>query len=82
VARGGPDVDAGRVGVALDLRQLVVGEVEPVERGDVLLQLLGARKMLFCRDLTGATGLEPATSGVTGRYWLDRQSRLPPGITG
>ena len=23
--------------------------------------------MLFCRDFTGATGLEPATSGVTGR---------------
>ena len=25
---------------------------------------------------TGATGLEPATSGVTGRYGLDRHSRL------
>ena len=31
--------------------------------------------------LTGATGLEPATSGVTDRYGLDRYSRLPPGIT-
>jgi len=25
------------------------------------------QKMEFCRDFTGATGLEPATSGVTGR---------------
>jgi hypothetical protein len=30
--------------------------------------------------LTGATGLEPATSGVTGRYGLGRYSRLRPGI--
>jgi hypothetical protein len=28
-----------------------------------------------------ATGLEPETSGVTGRYKLNRYSRLPPGIT-
>jgi hypothetical protein len=26
-------------------------------------------KMLICRVFTGATGLEPATSGVTGRSW-------------
>ena len=26
-------------------------------------------------------GLEPATSGVTGRYDLNRNSRLRPGIT-
>jgi hypothetical protein len=31
---------------------------------------------------TGATGLEPATSGVTGRYGVDCHSRLRPGITG
>jgi len=31
---------------------------------------------------TGATGLEPATSGVTGRYSLNRYSRLPPRING
>ena len=31
---------------------------------------------------TGATGLEPATSGVTDRYGLNRHSRLPPEITG
>jgi hypothetical protein len=27
---------------------------------------------------TGATGLEPATSGVTDRYRLNRHDRLPP----
>jgi hypothetical protein len=31
---------------------------------------------------TGATGLEPATSGVTGRYKANRPSWLRPGITG
>jgi hypothetical protein len=31
---------------------------------------------------TGATGLEPATSGVTGRYGATGYSRLRPGITG
>ena len=29
---------------------------------------------------TGATGLEPATSGVTGRYGATGYSRLRPGI--
>ena len=38
--------------------------------------------MLICRSFTGATGLEPATSGVTGRYELNRYDLLPPGITG
>jgi hypothetical protein len=33
------------------------------------------------QELTGATGLEPATSGVTGRYGATGHSRLPPGIT-
>jgi hypothetical protein len=31
---------------------------------------------------TGATGLEPATSGVTDRYGLNRRDRLAPGTTG
>src|SRR5688572_16040162 len=31
---------------------------------------------------TGATGLEPATSGVTDRYTLNRHGRLPPRFTG
>ena len=31
---------------------------------------------------TEATGLEPATSGVTGRYSATGYSRLRPGITG
>jgi hypothetical protein len=30
-------------------------------------RLNGQQKMLICGDFTGATGLEPATSGVTGR---------------
>jgi hypothetical protein len=35
------------------------------------------QKMLICRMFpAGATGLEPATSGVTGRYELNRFSRL------
>jgi hypothetical protein len=40
------------------------------------------QKIAICRMFSaGATGLEPATSGVTDRYGLDRHSRLPPGIT-
>jgi hypothetical protein len=31
---------------------------------------------------TGATGLEPATSGVTGRYGATGYDWLRPGITG
>jgi hypothetical protein len=31
-----------------------------------------AKNMPICRYLTGATGLEPATSGVTGRSWRNR----------
>ena len=41
-----------------------------------------ATEIPICRDFTGATGLEPATSGVTGRYSLNRYSGLRPGITG
>jgi hypothetical protein len=33
--------------------------------------------MPICRDFTGATGLEPATSGVTDRYRLNRYGWLP-----
>jgi len=32
------------------------------------LRLSGQHKKLICRCFTGATGLEPATSGVTGRF--------------
>jgi hypothetical protein len=28
----------------------------------------GKKNMLICRNFTGATGLEPATSGVTGMF--------------
>ncbi len=39
------------------------------------------QKIGICREFsTGATGLEPATSGVTGRYGLNRYSGLRPGI--
>jgi hypothetical protein len=39
--------------------------------------------MPICRSfLTGATGLEPATSGVTGRCGAIGYNRLRPGITG
>ncbi len=38
-------------------------------------------RWLFAGTFTGATGLEPATSGVTGRYVLNRHSRPPPGFT-
>jgi hypothetical protein len=35
---------------------------------DGRLRLPGQQKMAICRDFTGATGLEPATSGVTGMF--------------
>jgi hypothetical protein len=36
------------------------------------------QKMLICREFTGATGLEPATSGVTGLFrGYDDARRLP-----
>jgi hypothetical protein len=42
----------------------------------------GNKRCRFAGNLAGATGLEPATSGVTDRYKLNRYSRLRPGITG
>src|SRR4030095_12438551 len=42
---------------------------------------LGNKRYQFAGILTGATGLEPATSGVTGRYELNRHGRLRPRIT-
>jgi hypothetical protein len=36
----------------------------------------------FAGTFTGATGLEPATSGVTGRHGASGYDRLRPGITG
>ena len=36
----------------------------------------------FAGTFTGATGLEPATSGVTGRHGATGYSWLRPGITG
>jgi hypothetical protein len=40
------------------------------------LRQVSQQKMPVCRDFMGATGLEPATSGVTDRYKLNRHSRL------
>ena len=41
-----------------------------------------AKNMPICRYLAGATGLEPATSGVTGRYGPTGYGWLRPGIRG
>src|SRR5207248_11721193 len=41
-ARGGPDVDAGLDGVAVDRGQFVVGEAGVAGRGEVLLELRDA----------------------------------------
>jgi hypothetical protein len=38
--------------------------------------------LFICRTFTGATGLEPATSGVTGRSWRLRVERGYAGICG
>src|SRR5438552_11495898 len=43
-ARLGPEVDAAVRRVVVDLREVLVREVEPVERGDVRLQLLDAAR--------------------------------------
>src|SRR5690348_518697 len=43
LAGAGPEVDAAVHGVPVDLRELVAGELEPVERGDVRLELLDTR---------------------------------------
>jgi hypothetical protein len=44
------------------------------------LRQVSQQKMPVCRDFTGATGLEPATSGVTGRSWRYRAERGSAGI--
>jgi hypothetical protein len=42
----------------------------------------GHREESSIHWLPGATGLEPATSGVTGRHGATGYDRLRPGITG
>jgi hypothetical protein len=44
------------------------------------LRLDRQQKMPICRSFTGATGLEPATSGVTGRSWRFRAARKEAAI--
>src|SRR2546425_3152778 len=51
-------------------------------RADRPVSTLATRYAHLQGLLTGATGLEPATSGVTGRYGLNRYSRPVPRITG
>jgi hypothetical protein len=47
------------------------------------MRLCCQQKIPICRMFsTGATGLEPATSGVTGRHGATGHDRLRPGITG
>jgi hypothetical protein len=41
-----------------------------------------SRAAAVCESLTGATGLEPATSSVTGQHDASGYDRLRPGITG
>jgi hypothetical protein len=41
-----------------------------------------AKNISICRTSAGATGLEPATSGVTGRSWCFRPERGSAGIPG
>jgi len=40
----------------------------------------GNKRCRFAATLTGGTGLEPATSGVTGRSWYSRAGRGQAGI--
>jgi hypothetical protein len=47
-----------------------------------LCRLFRQHNTSICREFTGATGLEPATSGVTGRNGITDYSPLQPGITG
>jgi hypothetical protein len=64
---------SGRVSAWIPVRD-VRGWMEAGGR----LRLNRRQDMPICRDFTGATGLEPATSGVTDRYRLDRNGRVPP----
>src|SRR2546423_9135725 len=61
--------------------EIVWATVRPTPRIPVSSRATQPVKLQLLRE-TGATGLEPATSGVTGRYELNRHSRLRPGITG
>src|SRR5439155_4821545 len=48
-----------------DFRPILVRELRGMERSR---RSLCQTHLLICRAFTGATGLEPATSGVTGRF--------------
>src|SRR5215207_8759426 len=62
------------------LRPALCGDHRPIRTGDLggmkeaggRLRPVWQQNMAICRHFTGATGLEPATSGVTGRSWYVR----------
>jgi hypothetical protein len=60
-----------------DFRLLPVRDLRGMERSRRSLCQI---HMLICSAFTGATGLEPATSGVTGRSWRLRAERGSAGI--
>jgi hypothetical protein len=60
-----------------DFRPILVRNLRGMERSR---RLLCQTHLLTCRAFTGATGLEPATSGVTGPSWRLRAEREWAGI--
>ncbi len=69
------------------LRPAPCGDFRPIPARDLRGMPRSRRSlcqihMLICRSFTGATGLEPATSGVTGRSWCFRAERGYAGIPG
>jgi hypothetical protein len=62
-----------------DFRPILGRDLRGVERSR---RSLCQTHLLICRSFTGATGLEPTTSGVTGRSWRLRAERGLAGICG
>src|SRR5215211_8128987 len=76
-----PAYSAGRLACGdYRLRPALCGDHRPIRTGDLggmkeaggRLRPVWQQNMAICRYFTGATGLEPATSGVTGRSWYVR----------
>jgi hypothetical protein len=65
----------------LDVRAGRTNSAGVTEKLGLYIYFLGPRRMLQALG-TGATGLEPATSGVTGRHGATGYDWLRPGITG
>ena len=84
---GRPPGHLGRSSFSGDyrLRPAPCGDFRPIPAPDLRGMKRSRRSlcqihMLICRTFTGATGLEPATSGVTGRSWYSRAGRGQAGI--